>query len=134
MVAGFEPMHIVGMLVSFALFYQSYRLVRKHKEGIVEFLFWVSFGGALFLLSVGDATAGTGRFPIFDLVKRFLLAMGFSSGVNGIFTLTILGLILLIFYTYVNVKTNRQMLYDQTQEIALLRYELEQERDEESGD
>lgn len=135
----FELMHAIGIVVSTALFYQSYLLVRNRKESIFEFLLWAGFGGALLVLSLADGTAGREELAVFDVIKHLLRLIGFDNGVNGIFTLTILGLLLLLFYTYANAKTNRKLLYDQTQEIALLRYELQQhevqvETDEENRD
>lgn len=118
-----EPIHFIGAIISIALFYQSYRLVKKRKESVFEFLLWASFGTVLLILSISSAVTVLG---VFDAFRYLLYLLGFESGRDGIFVLAILGLLLMLFYTYVNVKTNRKDLYDLNQEVALLQYELQQ--------
>lgn len=117
-----EPIHFIGAAISIALFYQSYRLVKKRKESVFEFLLWATFGTILLVLSISSAVTVLG---VLEGVRNLLYLLGFESGRDGIFVLAILGLLLMLFYTYVNVKTNRKDLYDMNQEVALLKYELQ---------
>lgn len=125
MVYGITPIHVIGLGVAIALFYQSFRLVRKQKESVFEFLLWVGFGSAIFVLSLGQLLTIAELLAVLEALLRLL---GFQSGTNGIFTLAILGLLLLLFYTYINAKTNRQKIADLNQELSLLKYQLEQTR------
>lgn len=114
------PIHVIGLLISVGLFYQSVNLVRKRKESVFEFLLWSGFGVVLLLLSLGSSVTVVGAL---DLISEVLALLGFRSGTNGIFVLSILALLLMLFYTYVNAKNNRKEIYDLNQQIALLRYE-----------
>lgn len=122
---GITPIHVLGLGVSIALMYQSIRLVRKQKESVFEFLLWTGFGGAIFILSFGQLLTIA---EILDSIEATLRLLGFQTGTNGIFTLAILGLLLMLFYTYINAKTNRQKIADLNQELSLLEYQLEQAR------
>lgn len=119
--APFDLIHIIGVLVAVALFYQSIQLVQKRKESVFEFLMWTGMGSAILILSVSSAVTVLG---ILDTIQVILSVLGFQSGRDGIFVLSLLSLLLLIFYTYVNAKTNRKQLNDLNQEIAILRYEV----------
>jgi len=123
MVYGITPIHIIGIAVAMALLYQSVRLVRKQKESVFEFLLWSGFGLGIFVLSLGQLLTISG---ILDTLKVMLGWLGFETGTNGVFTLAFLGLLLLLFYTYVNAKTNRQKIADLNQEISILEYQLRQ--------
>ena len=112
----FSPINIIGVVISIALFYQSIRLVKKRKESVSEFLMWMSFGVVLFVLSFGDIITVS---DVADFFEGVLSALGFSSGKIGLLVLSNLGLLMLLFYTYINTKTNRQMIYDLNQQIAL---------------
>lgn len=119
------PIHLTGAVISIALMYQSFRLVRKRKESVLEFLLWSGFGMALLVLSLSSAVTVQGTL---NYLEKFLAAFGFKTGVNGVFTLAILGILLMLFYTYVNTKTNRKIIFDLNQELALFRYESESNR------
>jgi len=123
MVYGITPIHLIGIVVSIALMYQSLRLVRKQKESVFEFLLWSGFGLGIFVLSLGQLLTVTG---LLDGLGFILGLLGFQTGTNGIFTLAILGLLLMLFYTYVNVKTNRQKIADLNQEVSILEYQIKQ--------
>jgi len=123
MVYGITPIHLIGIAVSVALMYQSLRLVRKQKESVFEFLLWSGFGLGIFVLSLGQLLTVTG---LLDGLGFILGLLGFQTGTNGIFTLAILGLLLMLFYTYVNVKTNRQRIADLNQEVSILEYQIKQ--------
>jgi len=123
MVYGITPIHLIGIVISIALMYQSLRLVRKQKESVFEFLLWSGFGLGIFVLSLGQLLTVTG---LLDGLGFILGLLGFQTGTNGIFTLAILGLLLMLFYTYVNVKTNRQKIADLNQEVSILEYQIKQ--------
>jgi hypothetical protein len=113
------PINLIGIGISLALFYQGRRLVQKRKESVFEFLMWSGFGAILFVLSVSNAVTAVG---VIDELSYILGLLGFHSGRDGIFVLSILALLLMLFYTYVNAKTNRQMIYDLNQNLALAEY------------
>lgn len=117
-----DPINFIGATIALALLYQSVRLVRKRKESVFEFLLWAGFGGALLVFSLAQTVTVLGAF---DTISVLLEWLGFNGGLDGVFALAILGLMLLLFYTYVNAKTNRQKLYDMNQEIALLEYQMD---------
>lgn len=125
------PIHLIGILISIALFYQSVRLVRKGKESVFEFLLWSGFGLALLILSLGSSVTVLG---VLDALSFVLSLLGFTSGRDGVFVLAILGLLLMLFYTYVNSKTNRKHLYDLNQEVALLRQEIRELEQDDRAD
>lgn len=120
-----ELIHVIGLLISVVLFYQSINLLQKQKESVFEFLLWSGFGATLLLLSLGSSVTVMGTL---DFVSYVLSLLGFRSGTNGIFVLSILSLLLMLFYTYVNAKNNRKEIYDLNQELALLRHEYESEQ------
>jgi len=60
--------------------------------------------------------------------------LGFDSGRDGVFVLGFLSLLLMLFYTYINAKTNRQRISDLNQEIALIRFELRETRQNDDSD
>jgi hypothetical protein len=112
----FQIIDIIGLGVSIALFYQSVRLVRKRKESVFEFLLWISFGTILFTLSLGSFV------NLIDLLNFFewvLSLIGFESGRIGLLVLANLALMMMLFYTYINTKSNRKMIYDLNQRVAL---------------
>ena len=118
----FHLINLIGIAISLALFYQSLRLVRKRKESVLEFLMWTSFGVILFVLSFGNVVTVLDITNFFGNILGFL---GFNSGRIGLLVLANLGLLMLLFYTYINTKTNRQMIYDLNQQLSL--YESEKE-------
>lgn len=115
---GLKPIHILGMILALAMFYQSFRLVRTRKGSIFEFLLWCSFGAVLFALSLGNAVTLLG---VYEAVRVILAVLGFRSGITGLLVLSNLALLMMLFYTFVKVKTNRKHIYDLNQEIALTR-------------
>jgi len=126
-----NPIHYIGILVSVLLVYKSYKLVRSGKENVLEFLVWLCFGLGIFALSVSTA------FRVFNTLEWFqamLAFLGFRSGRDGVFVVAILGLMLLLFYTYANAKSNQKRVSDLNQKVALLKYEVRQQdkRDSES--
>ena len=125
MIAGtLRPIHLIGIVFAVALLYQSIRLVRKRKGTVFEFLLWSSFGTFLLLLSLGDLVTLLG---VYQVVSTTLGLLGFGSGVTGLLVISNLSLLMMLFYTFVKVKTNRKQIYDLNQEIALV--ELEQDDD-----
>ena len=125
MISGIvRPIHLIGIVFAVALLYQSIRLVRKRKGTVFEFLLWSSFGIFLLLLSLGDLVTLLG---IYELISTTLRLLGFGSGVTGLLVISNLSLLMMLFYTFVKVKTNRKQIYDLNQEIALV--ELEQDDD-----
>jgi hypothetical protein len=134
MVYGITPIHLIGIAVSVALFYQSVRLVRKQTESVFEFLLWTGFGAAIVVLSLGQLLTIT---RLLEVLSFLLSLLGFQTGTNGIFTIAILGLLLLLYYTYNNAKTNRQKIADMNQELSLLEYQMQQmdkKKTESTGD
>lgn len=115
-----QPIHVIGMALSVIMFYQSFRLIRKRKEGIVEFLLWTTFGIILFTLSLGNAVTILG---VFETLNWFLGKLGFGSGTTGLLVLSVLALLMMLFYTFVKVRTNRKYIYDLNQKIALAEFE-----------
>jgi hypothetical protein len=112
----FQIIDIIGLIISIALFYQSVRLVRKRKESVFEFLLWTGFGTMLFALSFG------GLMNLIDLLNFFewvLGLIGFESGRIGLLVLSNLALMMMVFYTYINTKSNRKLIYDLNQRVAL---------------
>jgi len=116
------PIHVIGFIISIGLFYQSIKLVQRRKESVLEFILWSGFGIVILILSLGGAVTVVDTL---QFSKYFFSLLGFRSGTNGILVLSILVLLLVIFYTYINVKNNRKEIYDLNQEIALSRYEKE---------
>lgn len=88
---------------------------------------WTGMGMVILTLSLSSAITILG---ILDAILLFLRLLGFRSGRDGIFVLAILSLLMLLFYTYINAKTNRKYLQDLNQELALMRYDVEQLEDE----
>lgn len=127
-----EPFHFVGATVSLLLFYQSLRLVKTRKENLFEFLVWVTFGVGILLYTVASALEGV---ELLGHINGLVTALGFGNEWRGLFAISIVALYLVVFYTYTLVKTTDRRLADLQQEIALLRYELEESRSEtpESG-
>ena len=119
-VITFQPIDVITLGISIALFYQSVRLVRKRKESVFEFLLWTGFGTVLFVWSIGNIL---NLIDIANFVERILNILGFESGTVGLLVLANLGLMMMLFYTYVNTKSNRQLIYDLNQEIALSEHE-----------
>lgn len=115
-----RPIHLIGIVFAVAMLYQSIQLVRKRKGTIFEFLLWSSFGIFLLLLSLGDLVTLLG---IYEAVSTILGLLGFGSGVTGLLVMSNLALLMMLFYTFVKVKTNRKELYDLNQEIALVELE-----------
>lgn len=122
-----EPFHYVAVAVSVLLFYQSVRLVRTRKENLFEFLVWVSFGVGILLYSIASAVESIELLGYFNGTLR---SLGFGNEWRGLFAISIVALYLVVFYTYTIVKTTDRRMADLQQEIALLRYELERDRED----
>lgn len=121
---GLRPIHVIGMVLALTMFYQSIRLVQSGKGSIFEFLLWSCFGVVLFALSLGDLLT---LLRVYEALEVILAALGFGSGFTGLLVLSNLALLMMLFYTFVKVKTNQKELYDLNQEIALTRFEDNQE-------
>lgn len=128
MAVALSPIHVIGVVASVALLYQSYRLARSHKEGLFEFLLWTGFGVALLVLSVGSALTSV---DVLQIIENGLALLGFNVGRDSVFYVSNLLLLFLVFYMYTLVAESRQQLSDLNQELALLRYEMERDA---SGD
>jgi len=129
--ARFQPINLLGILIAIGLIYQSLRLVRNRKESVLEFLLWSVFGTGLLILSI---IGGISENLISGATDFALESLGVDSGPDGIFVLSIIGLMLMLFYTYISAKTNEQQIQDLNQEIALLRYEMDDGREERAGE
>jgi len=129
--ARFQPINLLGILIAIGLIYQSLRLVRNRKESVLEFLLWSVFGTGLLILSI---IGGISENLISGATDFVLESLGVDSGPDGIFVLSIIGLMLMLFYTYISAKTNEQQIQDLNQEIALLRYEMDDGREERAGE
>ncbi|MCU4717696.1 DUF2304 domain-containing protein [Halapricum hydrolyticum] len=125
---GFSAIHVIGIVAGLALLYQSYRLVAARKEGIFEFLLWAGFGVGLLVISIGSALE---TVDLLAALEGGLSALGFARGTDSIFFVSNLLLLFVVFYTYVQLVESRRQLSDLTQELALLRYDLEQRTDDE---
>lgn len=123
MVLELSPIHVIGVVASLALLYKSLRLVRDRKEGIFEFLLWTGFGIGLLVVSIGSALTSV---DILDISDRVLATLGFNIGRDGLFFVSNLLLLFIVFYTYVQLVESRKQLSELNQEVALLRYEMEQ--------
>jgi hypothetical protein len=123
---NFAPIHIFGFVVSGILFYQSFRLLREGKETILEFLFWSGFGTAILVFNFGSALRHPG---LLETIHGVLSGLGFKSGMNGVFALATLGILMMVFHIYIETKTNKKEMYELNQEVALLRYQLDQKQD-----
>jgi hypothetical protein len=118
------PIDLIGILVSVLLIFKGISLVRNKNENVFEFLLWMSLGSVLLILSLSSAIT---VIDTIDVILSGLWILGFKSGVNGIFLLTNLVLLALLFYTYSNIKSNEQKISNIHQEIALKEYELSNE-------
>ncbi|QSG08339.1 DUF2304 domain-containing protein [Halapricum desulfuricans] len=127
---GFElaPIHGIGAVAGLALLYQSYRLVAARKGSVFEFLLWAGFGIGLLAISVGSALKSV---DLLYALEGTLSALGFGPGTDSIFFVSNLLLLFVVFYTYVQLVESRRRLSDLNQELALLRYDLEQRTDDE---
>jgi hypothetical protein len=117
---GLRPIHVIGMVLALTMFYQSFRLVQSGKGSIFEFLLWSCFGAVLFALSLGDVVT---LLRVYEAIEVVLAVLGFGSGLTGLLVLSNLALLMMLFYMFVKVKTNRKELYDLNQEIALNRFD-----------
>jgi hypothetical protein len=120
----FEIIDVIGLGVSVALFYQSIRLVRKRKESVFEFLLWIGFGTILFALSLGSFV---NLIDLLNFFEGILSVVGFESGRIGLLVLANLALMMMLFYTYINTKSNRKLIYDLNQRVALSESENDNE-------
>lgn len=120
----FQIIDGIGLGVSVALFYQSIRLVRKRKESVFEFLLWIGFGTILFALSFGSLV---NLIDLLNFFEGILSAIGFESGRIGLLVLANLALMMMLFYTYINTKSNRKLIYDLNQRVALSESENDNE-------
>ena len=124
---AFAPIHGIGIVAGLVLLFQSYRLVAARKEGIFEFLLWAGFGVGLLAISVGSALRSV---DLLDGLEGSLSVLGFGRGPESIFFVSNLLLLFLVFYTYSQLVESRRQLSDLNQQIALLRYDLDQRTDE----
>jgi hypothetical protein len=122
------PIHVIGVLAGLALLFQSHRLASDRKEGVFEFLLWVGFGVGLLVVSVGSALTNV---DLLGGLENALGLLGFASETDSVFFISNLLLLFVVFYTYVQLVESRKQLSDLNQEIALLRYDLEQRTDDE---
>lgn len=125
MALAISPIHVIGVLAGLALLYQSIRLVRDRKESIFEFLVWSGFGVGLLALSVGSALESV---DVLDTVETLLSTLGFNIGRISILFVSNLLLLFLVFYAYTQIVESRKQLSDLNQEVAILRYEMENQR------
>ncbi|QSG05236.1 DUF2304 domain-containing protein [Halapricum desulfuricans] len=123
-----SPIHGIGVVAGLALLYQSYRLVAARKGSVFEFLLWAGFGIGLLAISIGSALKSV---DLLDALEGTLSALGFGPGTDSIFFVSNLLLLFVVFYTYVQLVESRRRLSDLNQELALLRYDLEQRTDDE---
>jgi len=121
------PIHVIGIATSFVLLYQSFRLARAGKENVLEFLLWTSFGVGLLFYTLARVFT---NLDIVSHIDAFFLSLGFGTGERGLLVLAIISLYLLVLYTYTLTKTNHEQLTDVQQELALLRYEIEELSDD----
>lgn len=117
-----EPVHVIGVAVSFVLIYQSVALVRTRRENILEFLLWVAFGTGLLVYTVASMLS---TLDTYDAINAFLRSLGFGTGERGLLFLSVITLFLLVLYTYTMLKTNRREITDLQQNVAVLRHEIE---------
>ncbi len=127
MTFAFSPIHVIGVGAGLALLYKSVRLVRERKEGIFEFLLWAGFGVALLAISVGSALS---TVDVLGVLVGALGALGVNVGLASVSFLANLALLFVVFYTYVQLVEGRRQLSDLAQEVALLRYELDERLDD----
>jgi len=120
-----SPIHVVGVLAGLALLYRSVTLVRARTESVGAFLLWAGFGVGLLVFTIGSAIT---TIDMLESVAGLLGLLGFNIGLDGVLLSANLLLLFLIFYAYTTMAENRRQLYDLTQDVALLRYELDQSR------
>lgn len=117
-----QLINVLGMTVAGIMLYQSVRLVRMGKESVLEFLIWVVFGLGLFAVSF---SRGLGLSTFLRALDHGLWLLGLSGGIDGLFVLGFLGLLLLLLYMYTNVKANEKEIEKLNQELAILQFEHE---------
>lgn len=122
------PIHVIGVVAGLALLFQSYRLATDRKEGVFEFLLWVGFGLGLLVISIGSALTAV---DLLGGIENGLALLGFASDTDSVFFISNLVLLFVVFYTYIQLVESRKQLSDLNQEIALLRYDLDQRTDDE---
>lgn len=127
MALALSPIHVIGIVAGFALLFQSYRLVADRKEGIFEFLLWVGFGLGLLVISVGSALT---TVDLLGGLEGALAVLGFSPRPASVFFVSNLLLLFMVFYVYTQLVESRKQLSDLNQELALLRYDLDQRTDD----
>ncbi|QCC51300.1 DUF2304 domain-containing protein [Halapricum salinum] len=121
------PIHVIGVIAGLALLYQSYRLVSDRKEGVFEFLLWAGFGVALLVISVGSAITSV---DLLGGLEGAMALLGFARGPESVLFVSNLLLLFLVFYSYIQLVESRKQLSDLNQELALLRYDLDQRTDD----
>jgi len=121
------PIHVIGLAVSLLLLYQSVRLVRSHRENIFEFVMWAFFGTVLLVYTVARMVTSVN---VIENINAFLRSLGFGTGERGLLVLSVISLFLIVFYTYTMAKTYHREMTDLQQELAIVRYEIEQLRDD----
>ena len=121
------PIHVIGVIAGLALLYQSYRLVSDRKEGVFEFLLWAGFGVALLVISVGSALTSV---DLLGGLEGGMALLGFARGPESVLFVSNLLLLFLVFYSYIQLVESRKQLSDLNQELALLRYDLDQRTDD----
>jgi len=121
------PIHVIGVIAGLALLYQSYRLVSDRKEGVFEFLLWAGFGVALLVISIGSAITSV---DLLGGLEGAMALLGFARGPESVLFVSNLLLLFLVFYSYIQLVESRKQLSDLNQELALLRYDLDQRTDD----
>jgi hypothetical protein len=128
MALALSPIHVIGIVAGLLLLFQSYRLVNERKEGIFEFLLWAGFGIGLLVVSIGSALT---TVDLLGILERGSVLLGFAGGTESIFFVSNLLLLFIVFYIYTQLVESRKQLSDLNQELALLRYDLDQRTDDE---
>lgn len=108
-----KGIQLVGLVVSFYLFYKSYLLVKRREEDVKQFLFWISVGFLLFFSSL---------FP--NIIDVFMDFLGLE---NRAFAILIVGVLLmyLLFFNFVSrIDYLDRQLSQINEEVSLLRYEM----------
>lgn len=128
MALALSPIHVIGIVAGLLLLFQSYRLVNERKEGIFEFLLWAGFGIGLLVVSIGSALT---TVDLLGILERGSALLGFAGGTESVFFVSNLLLLFIVFYIYTQLVESRKQLSDLNQELALLRYDLDQRTDDE---
>ncbi|KYK33444.1 MAG: hypothetical protein AYK19_13780 [Theionarchaea archaeon DG-70-1] len=108
-----KGIQLVGLVVSFYLFYKSYLLVRRREEDVKQFLFWISIGFLLFFSSL---------FP--SIIDVFMDFLGLENRAFAILIVGVLFMYLLFFNFVSRIDFLDRQLSQINEEVSLLRYEM----------